>query len=603
MQDNTLENGLLEKGLFDIDISNELSFSEDGLHQLDIEKYGKEKWSAKEWPVVYLIYNDREVYVGETVDAKTRMSQHLENEMRRSLENFVLISDGTFNKSVTQDLEAWLIQHVIADTRFEKIQNRNFGFQIHSYYNDEKYEALFGTVWKKMRKRNLAKQSKDDVENSNIFKYSPFKTLTEDQYQIMSEIVRSFADPDKSQKNQTFIIHGGAGTGKTVLGIYLLKLLTAKPDETITLDDADTAASFDRMRHERKDFKVGLVIPMSNLRTIVKETLRHIDGLPEKIVLSPNEVAKSNEKFDLLIVDEAHRLRRRKNLTMYKSFDECNRRLGLGPDGTELDWILKQSKNQIFLYDCTQSIKPTDIPKERIEKLKQNHGCTELYLRTQIRCKRGGETYIEYIRNIFSNNNLPRKPQNFIKSGYDLRLFNNVAEMVSEIKKKNAKYGLCRTVAGYAWDWKTKGKIKPFTKDDADLTDKLIESGLYDIGIDGAKFIWNTEYNGWLAAPNSVNEIGCIHTIQGFDLNYAGVIIGDELRYSEEKGLYIDRKNYKDRNGLSAASDEELLEYILNIYKVLCTRGMLGTYIYACDEGLRDHLRKYMLSNNTTKAN
>ena len=126
------------------------------------------------------------------------------------------------------------------------------------------------------------------------------------------------------------------------------------------------------------------------------------------------------------------------------------------------------------------------------------------------------------------------------------------------------------------------------------MTKKIIDEGKFDIEINGAKFIWNTKFDGWLSSPNSTNEIGCVHTIQGFDLNYAGVIIGNELRYSEEKGLYIDRKNYKDSNGLKTASDEELLQYILNIYKILFTRGMLGTYVYVCDDGLRNYLRKYL---------
>lgn len=579
--------------MFDIDISRAISFSESGLKQLDENKYGKEKWSAREWPVVYLIYNDKEVYIGETVDAKTRMSQHLANEKRKNLQNFVLISDGTFNKSVTQDLEAWLIQHIIADTKFEKIQNRNFGFQIHSYYNDEMYESLFGSVWNKMRKHNLAVKTKDWIENSNIFKYSPYKNLTDNQYQVMAAIIRELADGMLKGNNKTFLVNGGAGTGKTVLGIYLLKLLTAGLNETITLDDSETATNLDYIRRSKGNSKIGIVIPMSNLRTIVKDTLRRIDGFPKNIVLSPNDVAKSTEKFDLLIIDEAHRLRRRKNLTQYDSFDKSNRNLGFGNDGTELDWILKQSKNQIFLYDRAQSVKPTDIPKEKIEDLKRTHNCIEADLLTQIRCKRGGEAYIEYIKSVFSKNS-PRRRQDFTKSGYELYLFDDVAKLTDMIKKKNDEVGLCRTIAGYAWDWKTKGKIKPFDENDTVKTEQLIKSGLYDIDIEGNRYIWNVKYDGWLTSPNSVNEIGCIHTIQGFDLNYAGVIIGNELRYSEERGIYVGRKDYRDKNGFKATTDEELLEYILNIYGVLCTRGMLGTYIYVCDKGLREYLQRFI---------
>ena len=117
----------------------------------------------------------------------------------------------------------------------------------------------------------------------------------------------------------------------------------------------------------------------------------------------------------------------------------------------------------------------------------------------------------------------------------------------------------------------------------------------YDINIDGQKYIWNTSTSDWVNSPNSINEIGSIHTIQGFDLNYAGIIIGNDLKYdSINNKLYVDRNNYYDKNGKNTASEEELLEYILNIYSTMCTRGMLGTYIYVCNKELKKYLLKYI---------
>ena len=118
---------------------------------------------------------------------------------------------------------------------------------------------------------------------------------------------------------------------------------------------------------------------------------------------------------------------------------------------------------------------------------------------------------------------------------------------------------------------------------------------MYDIEIDGHRYIWNVKYDGWLTSPNSINEIGCIHTIQGFDLNYAGVIIGNELRYDPiAERLYIDPSEYYDQKGKAGAAEADLLQYILHIYQVLCTRGMRGTYIYACDKNLREYLEKFI---------
>lgn len=238
------------------------------------------------------------------------------------------------------------------------------------------------------------------------------------------------------------------------------------------------------------------------------------------MVLSPNDVAKNNQIYDLLIVDEAHRLRQRKNLSsakQYNTFKLNNIKLGLDEnEGTELDWILKKSKYQIFFYDEKQTIKPTDVRKEKFIELEKNSKCYSYQLKTQLRCILGGEKYVEYIKRIFSNNP-PSKKESFKK--YDIKLFDNIIDLIAEIKKKNKELGLCRTIAGYAWPWNSKGaKAK-----------NINYLNTYDINIDGQKYIWNTSTSDWVNSPNSINEIGSIHTIQGFDLNYAGIIIGNDL--------------------------------------------------------------------------
>ena len=169
-------------------------------------------------------------------------------------------------------------------------------------------------------------------------------------------------------------------------------------------------------------------------------------------------------------------------------------------------------------------------------------------------------------------------------------MFDNVSEMIETIKEKDKEYGLCRNIAGYAWPWNSKGKKKPLYSGK-----NVPEEGVYDLNIDGNKYIWNSQACDWINSKNSANEIGSIHTTQGFDLNYTGLIIGDELKYDCKNNQFIvDRKHYYDSKGKDATTDEELLKYILNIYCTMMTRGMLGTYIYVCDEGLRNYLKKYI---------
>ena len=379
------------------------------------------------------------------------------------------------------------------------------------------------------------------------------------------------------------------------MGIYLLKLLSQIKDPSqIEIEEDQVEQSLSdimKINDAVDDLNIGLVIPMDNLRTTLKKVFKDINGLSPKMVLSPNDVGKSDTIYDLLIVDEAHRLRRRKNLTQYGTFDENNRKMNLGKDGTELDWILLKSKYQIFFYDENQSIKPTDVRKEDFEKLMLRKNFHPYYLETQLRCMLGGNEYIEYVKSIFSNNP-PEKKIKFKK--YDFKIFDDVNEMVEKIKQKDKEFGLCRNIAGYAWPWKSKGKKLPMYLTQKDIND-ITNNGIYDLDIDGYKYIWNTKPTDWINSPNSINEIGSIHTTQGFDLNYTGLIIGNDLRYDDiNNKIFVDRKNYFDSKGKADTTDEELLEYLLNIYSTMCTRGILGTYIYVCDEKLRNYLNKYI---------
>ena len=151
----------------------------------------------------------------------------------------------------------------------------------------------------------------------------------------------------------------------------------------------------------------------------------------------------------------------------------------------------------------------------------------------------------------------------------------------NEIKKKNEEMGLSRMVSGYYVKWISK-------------TNKE----LFDFENEGYRIKWNTKYENWLNSPDAINEIGCVHTIQGHDLNYVGVIIGNDLKYnSYEKKLYVDKKNFYDNNAKpikgSPNEEEDLLRYIKNSYYVLLTRGIKGLYIYIKDS----ELKKYFMEN------
>lgn len=536
----------------------------------------KELRYGKNWPVVYILNNEKEAYIGETINAVVRSSQHLKTKERKKLKYLSLISDDDFNKSVILDLEAYLINYMSADGKY-KLQNSNMGMHLHDYYERDKYEKTFDNIWHQLKERQLIANSIHYIENTDTFKYSPYKALNLDQYRVVDAIVQDLVDIKNTDRYFTTIIDGGAGTGKTVLAVYMMKLLSEAGDDIVVMDtEIDPGLNYIAHNLSKLEpMKIGLVVPMQSLRSTIKNVFGSIKGLKKNMVLSPYDVVKAKEPYDLLIVDEAHRLQQRKALFRYTTFDANNEKLGFDQSGTQLDWILKCSKNQIFFYDSMQSVKPSDVKQQRFTQLKKQEATKVYRLNSQFRC-RGGDGYIEYIKAILSDH--PPKTGKIIEN-YEFRLFEDVNDMVKAIQSKDKEYGLCRVVAGYSWKWMSKeGK------------------NVNDIFIDGYEYRWNSDSQDWVNSENAINEVGCIHTVQGYDLNYAGVIFGNEIKYDPTtKRIFIDKKNYCDLQGKRSLEDGNALKsYIINIYTTLLTRGIKGTYVFVCDENLKKYLNKFI---------
>lgn len=519
-------------------IISKLDFNQESLNNFNHDY-------SKSWPVNYILKGKNEIYIGETTNFKNRMKNHLVDEVRKNIEQIFLISHEHFNISATKDIESSLIEYFSAIEDF-KLQNNNGGSRGCNYYNRPYYQGLFEDIWSRLIDLNLANWSLRDIENTELFKMSPYKKLTDEQFEL-AENIKNYIS---KTSNSIHIINGAPGTGKTILAIYLMKLLS-------------NDKGF-------KKAKIGLVVPMASLRKTIKRVFKNIEGLKANMVIGPSDVVK-DEKYDLLIVDEAHRLTKRWKLQNHGSYDKTCYALGIKKEDisstTQLDWIKKSSKHFILFYDEKQTIKSSDINKSDFNNL----NAKRYTLKTQFRVK-AGEQYPEYIENIF------KQKQEFKNNleGYDLKIFDNVNDMIENIKKLNKKEGLCRNVAGYSWKWISKKNIK-----------------LKDIVIDGHEYQWNSTSDDWINSSNSSNEIGCIHTVQGHDLNYCGVIIGNDLVMKNGKILY-NSDEYKDPAKDVNLTNEEMLNYIINTYKVLMTRGIQGTYVYVCDENLREYLKKFI---------
>ncbi|WP_413250217.1 DNA/RNA helicase domain-containing protein [Sinomonas flava] len=564
------------------------------IERLALDNESVKVWAAgdarhRNWPVVYTLNSDSSIYVGESLNAATRMTQHIANG-RGSLNAVRVIVDDRFNKSACLDLESYLIRFFAGDGKFT-VENRNEGITDADYYDRGQYQQTFDQVFETLRKEGMFSQTIPQIVNSDLFKLSPFKALTQDQAGAVNDILEGLFEDLENGRSSTIVIRGDPGTGKTIVAIYLMKLLTdirSHHNEDVVESDSIFAQYFlEGYPDLLRDFRVALVVPQQSLRQSIQNVFAKTPGLTKDMVLSQFDVGFRETPYDLLIVDEAHRLSQRANQSSgvrNRDFQTINERLfGSDDDAlTQLDWIKKQSNHQIFLVDAAQSVRPADLPKERMKSLlseaKDDH---RLYpLLTQMRLQ-AGEDYVTYVRSMLTDS--APQPQGF--GEYEFALYDDLTAMLTRIREKERESKLARLVAGYAWPWVSKKNPKA-----------------YDIEVDGCRLRWNSTDRDWINSPKSVSEVGSIHTVQGYDLNYAGVIIGPELTYDPAlRRIVADRSNYHDKKGKEnnprlgiVYSDEQLLEYIVNIYGVLLTRGMLGTYVYVCDPTLRAYLSRFI---------
>jgi DUF2075 family protein len=541
------------------------------------------------WPVVYALDGDAEIYVGESLNVVARLRQHLDSDKKR-LTTARVVVDETFNKSACLDLESYLIRIFAGDGKY-RVLNRNDGITNADYYRREQYRQTFDAIFEELRALGALTRPVREIQNSDLFKLSPFKALSPDQAAAVEDILEGLFEDLATNAPSQIVIQGDPGTGKTVVGIYLMKLLRdiQSADTSVPHDTDSVFSEFFTEGYPEllQDFKVAMVVPQQSLRRSIQKVFAKTPGLSREMAITPFQVGDSPERFDLLIVDEAHRLNQRASLASGMQnalFGTINERLfgSDEPSLTQLDWITAQSKHQIFLLDAAQSVRPADVSRavldDLVDRVKAKR--RRYRLTTQMRVS-GGSDYVTYVRSVLSSHP-PAHKDTF--GEYDLRFFEDLGEMYRVIREKDQEHGLARLLAGYAWEWRT--------KKDRDA---------YDIELDGVKLRWNKTELDWVNSVGSLDQVGSIHTIQGYDLNFAGVIIGRDLRYDPDRGrISFDRANYFDRKGKEnnpargiMYTDDDLLQFVSNIYSVLLTRGMLGTFVYVCEPLLRKHLRQF----------
>lgn len=377
--------------------------------------------------------------------------------------------------------------------------------------------------------------------------------LLDEQAVVYDMCVKTMKQCLKDMKKRTIIIQGGPGTGKSVLAVNLLKKY---------ITDGLNASYVTKNSAPREAY----------LKLLSKSDLKKEVNI-KQLFRSPFGLCKTPSNFyDCLIIDEAHRLVKQ----MYGDFQGQN----------QVMECINSSLLSIFLIDENQKITTKDIGS--IDEIK--YWANELNSRviineettltSQFRCN-GSDLYIQLLNNILQigeNVDIDLAELNF-----DLQIFDNPNDLRDELRKKNQINNKARMVAGYCYDWDVKN-----------------HRGDYDIYLeDNFKAKWNLENDKiWAINPSSFEEVGCIHTAQGLEFDYVGVLIGQDLRYDDASGLVITDKTKISKDdkssGIKSCGIALANQLIKNTYKTLLTRGQKGCYIYCEDKPLANYIKKIL---------
>lgn len=404
------------------------------IRTFDYMKDNYANWTLPfDYHCLYILENGKEAYIGETKDALQRSKEHRRTRDVCHGHTFLrihILTGKTFEETPAKHFETLLIRLMRADGKF-LILNTKTEWQ--HYFRKNEFELCFDQVWLELEKIGLVRHKDfQAVLNLSQYKFSPNVPLTATQYETLTSIIHTIDSvetlPHKDgYLSRPIMVSGDPGTGKTVVATSLFYYL--------------------RTHDAYKHLKIGLVYASSTTRNEIQEVFKTVPELRKKDVISPIAVAKGN--YDIVICDEAHRLRHAKNAGRYynNTLKTMNKTLGLDDSCDELDWLLNCSKYQILFYDAKQSVCPSDITENRFAMRLQmdKRGFRPIIPGEQMRILAGNE-YVPYIYDIL----FLRAARTKLFPKYDFRLFRSFDSMFQHMKEKERSVGLCRLCGGYA---------------------------------------------------------------------------------------------------------------------------------------------------------
>lgn len=399
----------------------------------------------------------------------------------------------------------------------------------------------------------------------------PFFSYDDNQAEAVALIVEKTKEALATNKRATIIIRGGPGTGKSVVAINALGQILATT--TPRSNRRNNAVYITQNAAPRSFYKALLDNSFTN------KDINNFFRSPLTLYNRPEA------EYDCVIVDEAHRV-----------YDYKPGAYGSKPGSNLLDDLIKNSKVNVFFIDEDQAVTIYDYASiDKIKAIaKKYHSPVyegkELSLSSQFRCT-GGLDYIDFVKGFLG---YPGYQERHFKSkNYMFKVFDSPKQMFDLISVFNSQYGRSRMLAGYTHRWvsldafRNKYHPVPFERTPYDFD---YEDGLHMRWNKGMGMV-EQDYS-YLDDEESINQIGCIHTIQGLDLQYAGVIIGKDIVYRDGKVQFDKTANVDNSSAkISTAPDEVAERLIRNTYNVLLTRGMRGTFVYCEDKALNEYLK------------
>lgn len=535
------------------------------------------------FPTVY-IHNwqesgDFEVYVGESNDIFKRTRQHYDAALDKSrwqsklLEkdaSLFIIGHEHFNKSLTLDIENRLMHYMMSVDRVKHVHNLRDNPQT-SYYPMEELDDIFSKIWRDLRKENKDLfPTESAIKDSAIYKASPLHKLTKEQEKARDLIIQKVSKAlENKETRQLIFIDGEAGTGKTVLNSSTFYELYCQAEEN------------------NRNLKCFLLVNHDEQITVYEQIAEKL-GLIEKygqVVSKPTTFINNHSKdepVDIAFVDEAHLL-----LTQGKqSYRGKN----------QLNDIMDRARVTVVMFDENQILTTEQFWEAQIleqyrnqAKLEENH----IVLKKQLRMQADPAT-MDWIDSFTKERRVKKIPNTF--GGYAIKIFANPELLDLEIQRRaqESDSALSRVIATYDWQYSSNHKME----------DQVMK--YWEVLIGKWHKPWNRELESelskkekrdikglaWAEQPQTINEVGSTFTIQGFDLNYAGVILGPSVKYRDGKIIFDptaskNEKAVRNRtlsDGTKQKFGETLIQHEV---RVLMTRGVNGMYIYACDPELR----------------